>query len=526
MTGEPVRPWQSRATARACARRRPPTATLLLVLVLLSAACGARLTDEQRDFALTGPDQPAQLGEPAGEPLAEGAPPEEPAAEEDDEDQEAAPVADGQAPTPQGARDADDGQEPAADAQSAPDDAAQDDDEPDEQPVDTRAMPPEGNGGATDVGVTEDEIVLGNVSDISGAVPGLFESEQLAAQAYLEYFRQTEGTVYGREISYLPLDSQLSAGGNRAASIEACENAFANVGSMSAFDGGGAPVIEECGIPDLRAAAAEPAMQTVDNAHPIAIAQPDKLPLGEFEWVTENYPEATKRAAYLHTAADSAAAYTAKIREATARDLGWEWVYVQEIAVEETNFASFVHEMEERGVRYVAFQGQYQSATRLARAMRQQNFEPDIYHLDAASYVQQLLADGGEAIEGTVVTIMSVPVEEAEQHEELQLYRRALQQIAPGEEPTMLGMHSWSAAKLAVEVAKEVGPELTRGAFLEELRQVEDWDGGGVHPPADVGAQEPRSCFINVVVRDGRFQRLHPDSGFDCDGSVATGLGG
>ena len=41
-------------------------------------------------------------------------------------------------------------------------------------------------------GVTADTINLVNVADISGPVPGIFESAQQGARAFLEYFNSTE----------------------------------------------------------------------------------------------------------------------------------------------------------------------------------------------------------------------------------------------------------------------------------------------------------------------------------------------
>ena len=487
----------------------------MLVLLVLATACGARLTDEQREFALRGPGSDAAgtvAPAPGDDESADLVFETEEAREEVTETEVAAPEAGAPETSAQG------GGPAPADADSAESTDTGGDAE-EARPTDTRAMPPGGNGGATDIGVSETEIVLANISDVSGAVPGLFEPEQLAAQAYVAYFTASEGTLFGRELTYLPMDSQLSTGANRAASIEACDRAFAAIGSMSAFDAGGAPVIDECGIPDIRTAATQPPMQVVDNAFPISVTDPDLQPIGEYEWVTETFPSATQNAAYLYIAGEVTAAATAKVRQATTDALGWEWTYVQEIDIAETDYAGFAREMANRGVEYVTFQGAESQAARLAQAMRQQGFEPAIYHLQANTYTPTLIERAPEAIEGTYITIPSVMVEEAADNDELQRYAQFLNQVAPGERPTSLGMYSWSAAKLFVEVAERVGPELTRSALIDELRQVEGWDGGGLHPPIDVGAQRPSGCQIVVQVQGGEFTRVHPAEGFDC-GSI------
>ena len=107
-------------------------------------------------------------------------------------------------------------------------------------------------------GITNSTITLANVADISGPVPGLFQGAQQAMKAYVAYFNSSS-SICGRKLSVESLDSQTSSGGDQQAATTACSNAFAMVGSMGAFDDGGAATVTQCGIPDLRAASTEDA---------------------------------------------------------------------------------------------------------------------------------------------------------------------------------------------------------------------------------------------------------------------------
>jgi ABC-type branched-subunit amino acid transport system substrate-binding protein len=100
-------------------------------------------------------------------------------------------------------------------------------------------------------GISDSTITIANVADVSGPVPGIFTSAQQAVKAYAAYFNATS-SLCGRKLKVLSLDSRTDAAGDQVAYAKACEDAFAAVGSMSAFDAGGAATAQGCGLPDLR----------------------------------------------------------------------------------------------------------------------------------------------------------------------------------------------------------------------------------------------------------------------------------
>jgi len=62
----------------------------------------------------------------------------------------------------------------------------------------SKTSPAGGNGGATDVGVTKDRISFGNVSTLSGPVPGLFRGALVGAQAWAAMIN-SQGGIDGRQ---------------------------------------------------------------------------------------------------------------------------------------------------------------------------------------------------------------------------------------------------------------------------------------------------------------------------------------
>lgn len=377
------------------------------------------------------------------------------------------------------------------------------------QPADTRAAPPGGNGGSTDVGVTADTITISNVSDISGAVPGLFAPSQKAVNAYIQKFLSEEGTVYGRTIELVNRDSKIDANENRRQYLAACEDSFAVVGSMSAFDEGVAQPVEGCGIPDLRTAAVNPTTMGVDGVVSVDAMDPSVQPVAEYEYWRDQYPEAVTKAGAVFINADTTQKQTQLVIDGTTK-IGYDWIKKIPVELTETNYAPVVIELKDAGVEFVYFQGAYQQAVRLAETMQQQQYEPTVYALQSNAYTPDMIASGGEAVQGIHVGVPSALVEEIDQHPELQEYDRWLKQIDPNARPTSLGMYSWAAAKLFVQALKEIGPEPTRQKLFDYLSGVHDYDAGGLIPPQDIGNQTPTDCGVIIEVVGDRFERVAP----------------
>lgn len=377
--------------------------------------------------------------------------------------------------------------------------------------VDTRRAPPGGNGGATDNGITADTITVSNVSDISGAVPGLFEDAQLAAKAYVAYFAAKEGTIYGRKLSLIALDSRLDAGANRSASIQACEQSFASVGSVSAFDQGGAPVIRDCGIPDLRGLSTTNPMKAVPNAFPMnAAGTGGARALAMFGWAAEQFPAAIKKAAYIYIDGEVTRTLAQEDMEGTTAILGYDWIYQPAIGITETNYGPIVQQLKSRGVNYISFAGAYQQAAALAQEFQRQNYKPQVFQPTVTAYSQDFLKQAGSAAEKMYVAVVPTLNEEISASKELQTYAQWLNQVQPGATPTGIGQYAWSAVALFVEQMKALGPKPTRTALLAELPKIHNWTGNGLFPGQDVGGRKLSSCTKVVQVQNGKFVRVVP----------------
>ncbi|MGH3716253.1 MAG: ABC transporter substrate-binding protein, partial [Micromonosporaceae bacterium] len=371
-------------------------------------------------------------------------------------------------------------------------------------------------------GITGSTIKIANASDISGPIPGLFESAQQAVKAYVSYFNSSM-KICGRSLELMSLDSRTDTGGDQQAAIKSCQSAFAMVGSMSAFDQGGAKTVSDCGIPDVRAAAVNTPRQESRAVYAANSTQVDEIAATVPDYLKKKYPAASQKAAFLYINAGSAQ-INGKSWIAGWQKRGFTWVYTAGIDVTEFNYSPHVTQMKQKGVRYVQFIGAYQQAVRLATAMQQQGFKPDVFLLDPTGYNPNYVKSGGSAVEGTKVFTDAGMFEESSSAE-MKLYTGWLQRVAPGATPSYFGMFAWSAARLFTEQALKLGGKLTRASLMAALAGIRAWDGHGMFARQDVGGRHTSACKMIITLKNGRWVR-ESGSGYMCGSLVNTGVGG
>jgi ABC-type branched-subunit amino acid transport system substrate-binding protein len=376
------------------------------------------------------------------------------------------------------------------------------------------AAPKSGNGGATDTGVTATEITIAVLTDRTGPVPGIFEPSVRATQAWANYIN-SKGGVYGRKIKVIPIDSKTSAADNRAGALQACQQAFAVVGSMSAYDDGGAAELQKCGIPDISATVVNPPRDECATCFP-AFPNLRHYVLGSKKLLADENPGAEKTAAMLWLNA-SVARYNAQKNMTAASSIGYNFVYPKQVEVVEPNYTPYVTEMKDKNVQYVSMVGDNNSAARLLKAFKSQNYIPKVREFDTVIYDPKFLQTAGAAAEGVYTSITITPLEEAASNPEYSLYLSSLKRSSGGNPDGFFGAYAWSASRLFQEALEKTGPEAKRTKVLEFLKGLHSWNNHGMHAAHDIGNKTAANCFISLVVKGGKFTRHAPASGFDCN---------
>ena len=370
------------------------------------------------------------------------------------------------------------------------------------------SAPPGGNGGATDVGVTGNQITLAVASDVTGVQAGLFKSTFQAMQA-LAAMVNSQGGIYGRGIKLLLLDTKADSVANQAAVRQACDNAFALVGSMSAFDNGGAATGEACGIPDVSAITVNPERAEAKNVYPAEPIGPHNFAIGTANYIKRTYGDTViKNAALLYLNAGVTRVNAAQRRKAY-ESVGFNYRMYQQVEVLEPNYAPFVQKMKDLGIQYVNMVANYQAIQKLLSAMDQVGYYPKVRDWDSVAYSQNFLTEGAPA-NGSIVFLNTAIYEEVSTNPEMQTYVQWLNRVAPGAKPDYFGFYAWSAGRLFMKVHQMVGPKITRKAFLAAVKTVHSWDDYGMHAAHDIGNKVVSPCFMYLEIKNQKFVRRAP----------------
>jgi ABC-type branched-subunit amino acid transport system substrate-binding protein len=353
-------------------------------------------------------------------------------------------------------------------------------------------------------GITSSTITLANVSDVSGPIPGLFTSAQQAAKAYVAYFNSTS-SICGRKLKLTDLDSQTNSIGDQDAATSACGGAFAMVGSMSAFDNGGAKTVTDCGIPDLRAITTTPER----TAAPVSFGT-DSINSPQVTTAQYTYLKSAAGDAYLHAGIiylDAGAAVPNAIADKKAAEaVGYKFAFDQAVAVTTFNYAPYAAQISNAGVKFLQYTGAYQFAIRLKQALDQQGVKVT-FLMDSVAYDPAFITSGGSAVDGTYSFVNTALFEEAARNPEMQAYLHWLNQVAPGGVPSFFGIYAWGAMKLFTQLAVQLGGQLTRSSLLNAIRGVHSYTGSGLFTTQDVGGKKTPPCQAMIQLEGGHWVR-------------------
>lgn len=380
--------------------------------------------------------------------------------------------------------------------------------------------PPGGNGGAVDVGVTADSILLGNVADLSGPVPGLFEGAVLGTQAYIAKIN-SEGGIFGRKLKLSVGDGQLDCGQNKAQHAARVDKVFAFVGSFSLFDNCGNEVLKaNPGIPDVHSALTKPAQQHPSNFSVAPLGNGWRT--GPLLYYKNKYGEKFKKIGSIYAGVGGGSEIWAGT-EAAIKSVGGGVAYARAFQPTDTDFTADIVRMRNDGVQMIyvnAADGA--TSARIVNAAKSQGVDwPIIF--GAVSYEQGFLKAAGANAEGVFndqqFALFFNP-DEASRVPAVKDFQTWMDRAAPNKRKDLFSVYGWASTDLFVQALKKAGPKAKRADVLAALRTFTRFDAGGLLAEANPAGKKPATCWVLTQVKDGKYIRVDsPATGFRCDGA-------
>ena len=380
--------------------------------------------------------------------------------------------------------------------------------------------PAGGNGGSTDVGVTGTSITVGNVSDLSGPVPGLFQGAVIGTQAYFAKIN-SEGGIFGRQLKLKVGDGQLDCGQNKSQTQSLSSKVFAFVGSFSLYDDCGSDVLKaNPNIPDVHGALGQKSQALPNNFSVAPLGGGWRT--GPFEYYKKKYGAKFTKIGAIYANVGTGPTLWGNTKKSIDHE-GGKVVSEHPYGATDTDFTSVVIQMKSNGVQMV-FVNTTDGATtaRFVNALRSQSVPwPIIF--GATAYDSNFLKQAGANAEGVFNDQQFAQFfnkDDAGNIPAVAAFQKWTDVVAGGETKDLFAVYGWSSAQLFVQALKAAGPKAKRADVMAALKKITKFDADGLLAAADPANKKPATCWILNVVKGGKFVRVDsPASTFRCDGS-------
>lgn len=378
--------------------------------------------------------------------------------------------------------------------------------------------------GATDQGVTDNEIVLGTMADPGNTVvPGLNQELFDTADTFVAWCNSAGG-ILGRKIVLNKRDAKLMEAAPRM--VEACQTDFMLVGNGAALDDTTVTAREACGLPQIatftvgvRSGTAKLSLLAIPNSQYqshlsgvfLKLKELDPSVLGAFGELNSQLPSLNG---------------AGKRNAQAAVDAGFTKVYYEETPAAVDNWRTFAENIKAKGVQVLSIEDTPENGASLLKAMNDVGYFPKYFVFEANFYNPKLIEEAGAALGQTTVLINAdiVPFELAGADFPATAQYIALLKATTGQSPRALGINAMSAWLLWAQSATACGSNLTRACVLEQASKVKGWTAGGLHSPTDPANSTGSNtlCFLTLQATEQGFvvrkDITKPNQGiFNCD---------
>jgi branched-chain amino acid transport system substrate-binding protein len=199
---------------------------------------------------------------------------------------------------------------------------------------------------------------------------------------------------------------------------------------------------------------------------------------------------------------------------------GQEVLSVLDLPLENADFTAIIQKIKDTGADYIQAGLNQQTLVQFGKALAQAGIHPKVAML-GQGYQEDVLKALGSAAEGLSFALEFAPFElNLPAHKQ---YLDGLAKVAPGEPRGIQSMVGWLGAQAFLKGLEVAGKDPTRESFITNLRNVHNYDAGGLEAPFDYSTvqKSTQQCFYFVTVHNGKFV---PDGKTAKCGKIVTDL--
>ncbi len=393
---------------------------------------------------------------------------------------------------------------------------------------------------ATEIGVTDKAITIQVMADTgSPLAPGLFQANIDAVTAFADWIN-ANGGVGCRQLKVETWDSKLDATEGKNGLINACSTALAMVGGNTLFNPDVTPMTScpdqagaVSGIPNMAALANDVNELCAPTTFTIQY-QAEECPIpssgirhftfinGHAQKLVELHPENTKGIALipgdLPTTRQSA---MPNIEAQAQAGITFDAKVFVSGRDEQSAYTARVQYLK-NGDNYVYNGSDDVAMTRMMKESIAQGVDMDsvVFNCSLACYSQDLVEQGGDAVNGAYVWMQFLPFEEADTNEAATAYLDAV----GADKADAFGAQAWQAAiafqQAVNQIVADQGPNaVTRANLTAAFAAIQDFTADGWAGARSLDGIS--ACFVLLQVQDSAFTRVWPEERgtLDCESS-------
>ena len=392
-----------------------------------------------------------------------------------------------------------------------------------------------------EVGVTASTITVTVIADVNNPIePGLFKGSWAGAKAWGDYIN-SQGGLACRKVVVKQADSKLSSGDAANAIATACGDSVALVGTTALFlnDVSGMNNCKDkagkaTGLPDL----AELQTEAVQQCSPVSFAT---LPTGSscpysgtgvrtfhVGYTADDYYFKKYGANALHGVfvipkdlASTIAASMPIFRAENKMGIPSDAEFGVSATGLQTAYTPVAQALKAHNSTYGRNGLDYKGTVLMRKEAQVQGVNTvKVWDCSVQCYDKRLITEGGNAVDQQYVWVNFLPFEDKGSNATLDGFLRY------DKTPDGFGAQAFIAGEIFAQAVKDAMKannddpnSITRANLLAAIRNMHNFDAGGMVPPIDVGRRLGSTCLVGMQVQNGKFVRIDPvqPGTFDCD---------